>query len=199
MDKNTSKLKSTLENIWYYHKIHIFVAIFLVVIIGSCISDTIKTVDYDIEIYVMDTMMDSRTDDDLQNSISNAVYGKDKEVNVEVLPISTIVKGKTEDSNYVQKFMLALSNKQIDMIICDKESIEMLAEKNTIISLNDLVKDEYSENGVIEDDKLYGISAEGSNILNKFNIKADGKYIAISKNCESVDKGIEIIEYITSK
>lgn len=192
------EVQKSMDNIWYYYKNHIKVGIAIFISIIAIIIYQKTAPKYDLNICLLDVNIKPEATATLQKDISEAIYGQDRKVYIDPLVLSSAQEDKVDDAYVLQRFSVRYATGEIDMIICDKDTVDMMINNDGIYKLNDIVDKQYYEDGVSKDDNLYAISAKNIKELNKLNINLDEKYICIPDGSDKKDVASTTLKWLIS-
>lgn len=200
--------KEKMEYIWDYYKIHIVGGLFLIIFIVSFIHGQLTRVDYVGNLTILAPVGDEAKLSEAENEITHIVVKDgDKKKQAVMIDLIPIMNSKNPEPQLLQKFMVKMAAKEIDVIVLDKEMFENLMKQGAFAKLDDLkeidlenikgakveaVSSDYGKG-------IYGISAEGNKILEGMIINPKNKVIALMSNTDRKEAAVSIFKWLTEK
>ena len=187
--------KKKMENFWYYYKIHVFVGIFIVIMLVVTLKDCANNVMPDVSVaYIGANYIPEEVSQKFKDGIaaSGIVQDVNQDNQQELLFQSMIVSEdvKTQqDIAMQQKVMLVFFSGDTQLFLLDRENFEKFGIQGAFDPLDDWA-DKFGitaeKNPEIKltveettDTHIYAIPLKGNGFLEKSGFKTENMYIAI--------------------
>ena len=194
--KQLSK-KEQLANFWYYHKVHIFAAIFAVLVVGFGISECVKQVEYDLEIsYYSASYVDSEKVENLEKELQKNIedVNFDAQTVMWIAPCYATLDDATEQTQAVlMKIQVELAAGNSMGYIMDEKFYNLIYEGygdcfEKVILISDIPKVREML-GIGEDQKVYWLTKA------LYETEKDDEFkIGVHENALKVQKYFESLE-----
>ncbi|MBQ7901138.1 MAG: hypothetical protein IJ365_04135 [Clostridia bacterium] len=154
------KYKLTLSDIWYYYKVHFFVAVAIILAIVYTVYTAVTNVEPDFTIdCISDSGVTYESEDLLKQLLETggavADNNGDGEVKVNISATPSGMSGTTADPNYVEIVQLRMAVGESAIILTEPKVISSYEQHGIFMDLTQLADD----CGIAESDRI--ISSEG--------------------------------------
>lgn len=202
--------KQKVSYIWYYYKIHIFVAVFVLIIGVVTINQFVTRKDYVFNFSLMGDNFNKDNKDKFQNAADKLIIGgtnKKKGVLVDYYPLIQSADGKvTMEQQYNQKMAALISVGEIDVIEIDKRMFKDFADRGVFLRLDDIKELKLPKSGLENDSfkdssgqiqsGVYGIDMGNNNIIKSIDSSAQDKILCIMVSSKHTDMDVKFVNWI---
>lgn len=202
-DMNT---KQKIDYVWYYYKIHIIVAIVIIIFCGMFISDKINSKNYVFDFTVIGSSINSDIQNSTQKEATSLLLGKTDgkdQVLFDFILQSKNANGEVElGSSMQQKFVVKMAVGEIDVIALDKKLFSELASQGALVKLSDLngleLNDavEVSAKNKAGEENVYGIEISNSKKLKSMGYDLDNKILCVVEKTKNIDMSVKFVNWI---
>jgi|GEM_PF-218091 len=184
--------KKKWENFWYYYKIHVFVGVFIAIILIVTLKDCANNIPPDLQIsyigssYIKDELVQA-FEEKISNIITDTNNDGKKETLFQVLPITDEVS--EQNIAIQQKIMVELAAGETKLYLVDKQNLQKLGTQGVFEPLDDVAEQygiDLNANPEVKftvtdstEAHIYAVPLKGSLLLKELQIKDDDIYAAI--------------------
>lgn len=203
------RFKEKAGHIWYYYKIHIFIAVFLIISAVSVINAVFIHPSPKLfagisfyNIHISDTFSA-----ELQAELTEKVVPEEENKQVRCSAFYEVESDVTVKVETMQRFETLLMAKEIDLIVADEEDFKELVYQGYIINLDEYLDSDYiaafdSENMLYKgsnkqdsSQKSYGICVKNSSkLLESKDINHTTTYVGIVRNNTHQEEAVKTLK-----
>ena len=195
------RYKLTLSDIWYYYKVHFFVALAIIIAIVYTIYSTVTKVEPDFTIDCFsDTGITYEMSDKLEELISNSGTVDDIDgdgiVSTSISAFPTGLSSPNGDPNYIQVIQLRMAVGESAIIMAEPRVFDMYDESGVFMDITHIA-DECNipaEDRLIYDGKVLGIKADNSPLFRNNGISSTDLFISLRTPTLDISKKEELMK-----
>lgn len=189
------RYKLTLSDIWYYYKVHFFVALAIIIAIAYTVYSTVTKVEPDFTIDCFsDTGITYEMSDKLSELISNSGTVSDTDddgrVSTDISVFPTGLSSPNGDPNYIQVIQLRMAVGESPVIMAEPRVFDMYDESGVFADISH-VADEYNipnEDRIVYADKVIGIRVDNSPLFTANGLASTDLFIALRTPTNAIKK-----------
>jgi hypothetical protein len=195
------RYKLTLSDIWYYYKVHFFVALAIIIAIVYTIYSTVTKVEPDFTIDCFsDTGITYEMSDKLEELISNSGTVDDIDgdgiVFTSISAFPTGLSSPNGDPNYIQVIQLRMAVGESAIIMAEPRVFDMYDESGVFMDITHIA-DECNipvEDRLIYDGKVLGIRADNSPLFRNNGFISTDLFISLRTPTMDISKKEELMK-----
>lgn len=203
---NKQKIVEELDNFWYYYRVHVIVALFILAAGLYIFFTGSETKEAAMNVVITGNKPKAEQQENLQQAATKTILEDDTDgiikMNFWGAP-DGLANGK--HGGLQQKLMAMVAAADIDAFILDRASFELYAKQGTFLKLDGLKSDiperyEFLQAKRKDKDQqkhAYGILLNGNQRLKKAGYHPENKVLAIAGNTKHQQQSMQLVKWLT--